>query len=111
MVNQKKLKKQKVKKLVKINELRLGMSDINLKAKVIEVSEPREVSTRFGYRTRVATATIEDDTGTISLTLWAKQIDEVGKGDKIEIKDGYVREFRGELQLNIPRRGEIKKVE
>ena len=104
------MKKRKVKKLVKINELRLGMSNINIKAKITGVSEPREVRTRFGYTTRVATATIEDDTGTIPLTLWGKQIDEIGEGDEIEIKDGYVKEFRGELQLNIPRRGEIKKV-
>ena len=96
---------------MKINELRLGTGDVKLKAKVIEVSEPREVKTKFGYQTRVASATIEDDTGTVSLTLWGKQIDEIGEGDTIEITDGFVREFRGELQLNVPRKGEIKKVE
>ena len=101
---------KRLKKL-KINELRLGTSDIKLRAKVLEVSEPREVKTKFGYQTRVASATIEDDTGTISLTLWGKQIDEIGEGDTIEITDGFVREFRGELQLNVPRKGEIKKVE
>lgn len=106
-----KRKRKEVKKLTKINDLKLGMSNINLKAKILDVSEPREVRTKFGYRTRVATATIEDDTGKIPLTLWAKQIDEVGPGDKIEIKDGYVKEFRGELQLNVPRRGEIKRIE
>jgi replication factor A1 len=101
---------KRLKKL-KINELRLGTSDIKLKAKVTQVSEPREVRTKFGYTTRVASATIEDDTGTISLTLWGKQIDEIGEGDTIEITDGFVKEFRGELQLNVPRKGEIKKVE
>ena len=96
---------------MKINELRLGIGDVKLKAKVIDVSEPREVKTKFGYQTRVASATIEDDTGTVSLTLWGKQIDEIGEGDTIEITDGFVREFRGELQLNVPKKGEIKKVE
>ena len=100
-----------MKKLVKISELRLGMANISLKAKVADVSEPRDVRTKFGYTTRVATATLEDDTGKIALTLWGKQTDEIGEGDTVEIKDGYVREFRGELQLNVPRRGEIKKVE
>ena len=74
------------------------------------MSEPRDVRTKFGYSTRVATATIEDDTGKIDLTLWGKQIDEIGEGDSVEIVWGYVREFRGELQLNVPRRGEIKVV-
>ena len=96
---------------MKINELRLGMSSIKLKAKVVDVTEATEVRTKFGYRTRVASATIEDDTGKISLTLWEAQIDEIGEGDTIEITDGYVKEFRGELQLNVPRKGELKKVE
>ncbi len=95
---------------MKINELRLGMSNINLTAKVVDVSEPRNVRTRLGYQTRVATATIEDDTGKIPLTLWGRQIDEIGEGDTIEITGGYMSEFRGELQLNVPRKGQIKKI-
>jgi ssDNA-binding replication factor A large subunit len=95
---------------LKINELRLGMNNININAKVVDVSEPREVMTKLGYRTRVATATIEDDTGKIELSLWGKQIDEIGEGDTIEITSGYTTEFRGSLQLNVPRKGGIKKV-
>lgn len=94
--------------MVKIKELKLGMSNISLKAKVIDVSEPRTVRTKFGYQTKVATATIEDETGRISLTLWGNQVDEVGEGDTITITGGYIKEFGGELQLNVPRRGEIK---
>jgi replication factor A1 len=98
-------------KNLKINELKLGMGNVNLTAKVLSISEPREVMTKLGYRTRVATATIEDDTGKIELTLWGRQIEDIGEGDTIQITNGYVREFRGGLQLNVPRRGEIKKVD
>ena len=87
------------------------MSNINLTAKVVGVSEPRNVRTKMGYQTRVATATVEDDTGKIPLTLWGKQIDEIGEGDTIEIKDGFIGEFRGELQLNVPRKGQIIKID
>jgi len=96
--------------LTKINELKLGTSDISLTAKVTEVSEPREVRTKMGYTTKVATATIEDDSGTISLTLWGDKTEEIGEGDTVEIKDGYISEFKGEIQLNVPRKGELKKV-
>jgi len=99
-----------VKNLTKINELKLGMSDISLTAKVTEISEPREVRTKMGYTTKVATATIEDDSGTISLTLWGDKTEEIGEGDNVEIKDGYISEFKGEIQLNVPRKGELKKV-
>jgi ssDNA-binding replication factor A large subunit len=40
--------------------------------------------------------------------LWGKQIDEINEGNTVEIKDGYISEFRGSLQLNVPRKGEIK---
>ena len=96
---------------LKINELKLGANEINLTVKVVSVSEPRNVRTKLGYQTRVATATIEDDTGQMMLTLWGRQIDEIGEGDTVEIKNGYVTEFRGELQLNVPRKGEIKRVD
>ena len=96
---------------MKISELRLGMNKVNLTAKIVEVSEPRNVRTKLGYQTRVATATLEDETGRIPLTLWGRQIDEFGEGDTVEIIDGYVSEFRGELQLNVPRRGKITRVE
>ena len=86
------------------------MNDISLTAKVVDVSEPRSVRTKLGYQTRVATATIEDDTGQILLTLWGRKIDEIGEGDTIEIKNGYITEFRGELQLNVPRKGEINRI-
>jgi replication factor A1 len=93
---------------LKINELKLGANDVNLTVKVVSISEPRNVRTKLGYQTRVATATIEDDTGQIPLTLWGRQIDEINEGDTVEIKSGYLTEFRGELQLNVPRKGEIK---
>lgn len=93
---------------MKINELKLGANDVNLTVKVVSISEPRNVRTKLGYQTRVATATIEDDTGQIPLTLWGRQIDEINEGDTVEIKSGYLTEFRGELQLNVPRKGEIK---
>jgi replication factor A1 len=95
---------------LKISELTLGTNGVSLTVKVLGISEPRSVKTKLGYQTSVATATVEDDTGQIPLTLWGKQIDEIAEGDTVEIKEGYVTEFRGELQLNVPRKGEIKKV-
>lgn len=107
----KKWKRNLREKILKINELKIGTSNINLTAKVIGISEPREVMTKLGYRTKVATATIEDDTGKIDLTLWGKQADEIIEGNTVEITSGYITEFRGNLQLNVPRKGEIKIVD
>ncbi len=91
---------------LKINELRDGMKRVNLEAKVTEKSETREVLSRFKDQTyRVATATIADETGTVKLTLWNDQIEQVNVNDLIRVQNGYVTSFRGEIQLNIGKYG------
>ncbi|MBI4176971.1 MAG: DNA-binding protein [Candidatus Aenigmarchaeota archaeon] len=89
-----------------ISELSVGMKDITLEAKVSEKSEPREVQTRFGRRL-VADVMVKDKTGSIKLSLWEKQIDAVKEGDEIEITGAYVTEWRGSLQLSIPKTGKL----
>jgi len=93
---------------VKIKELRDGMRRVNLVAKVLEISEPRKVVSRFsGQVFRVADAIIGDETGTIKLSLWNEQIEQVKVNDTIKIENGYIRSFRGEPQLNVGRYGKL----
>jgi len=93
---------------LKIKELRDGMRRVDVTAKVIEKSEPREVRSRYGNETyRVADAVLSDDTGTIKLTLWNEQIDQVDVSNSIRIDNGYVTNFRGEIQLNVGRYGKL----
>jgi replication factor A1 len=54
---------------------------------------------------KVATAIIADETGTIKLTLWNDQINQVNIDDKVKVEKGYVTSFKGEIQLNIGRYG------
>jgi replication factor A1 len=93
---------------LKIKDLRDGMRRVNIVAKVIEKSETREVRSRYRDETyRVADAIISDDTGKIKLTLWNKQIDQVNVDDTVKIENGYIRSFRGEIQLNVGRYGTL----
>jgi replication factor A1 len=95
-------------KNVKIAELRDGLRRINVEAQVIEVSEPREVSSKFtGETYKVAEATIKDDSGTIKLVLWNEQIGQVKVNDTVKIENGYIKSFRGEIQLNVGRYGKL----
>jgi replication factor A1 len=93
-----------------IGDLKRGMSNISLKAKVIDISETREVNTRFGKR-NVADATLEDETGQIGLSLWQEQINAVKVGNTIDISGAFVTEFRDKLQLSIPKSGKFEVVE
>lgn len=89
-----------------IKELKQGMRDVEVKAKIVSISEPRAVQTKYGPNT-VADVMIEDDSGTIQMSLWGKQISSVEEGNNIEIKGGYITEWNGVLRLNVPRNGEI----
>ena len=95
-------------KNITIKDLKAGMKKVHLRATVLELPETREVLTRFGSYARLSNATIEDSTGRIKLVLWNKQIDIVSIGDRITIDNAKVVRFRGEPQLRIGRRGELK---
>jgi replication factor A1 len=92
---------------MKITELRPGMKRVEIEAKVLNISETREVTTRAGEQSRVATADVTDDSGTVKLTLWNEQIDQVKVNSNVKIENGYVTSFRGETQLNVGRYGKL----
>jgi replication factor A1 len=93
---------------MKIKDLSDGMRRVDVVAKVTEKSETREVRSRYRDETyRVADAVISDETGTIKLVLWNKQIDQVNVDDTVKIENGYIRSFRGEIQLNVGRYGTL----
>jgi len=92
---------------MKISEFKNGMSTLSTEGKIISISEPRSVNTRYGQRS-VADARLQDDTGVIKMSLWEDNIDMVNVGDEITVSGAYISEFRDELQLNIPRSGKIE---
>jgi replication factor A1 len=87
--------------LLQIKDLRVGMKKVNLKAKVIEISKPKYVITKFGNHATVANATVSDTTGKIKLCLWNDQIDTVAAGDTIQIKNARISAYRNERQMRI----------
>lgn len=88
-----------------ISELKVGMKNINVKGKVVEKSETKEVYSRYGFNVhRVSHAKISDETGSIKLVLWNDQIDSVSVGDTVQVENGYVSQFRGVDQLNVSKR-------
>jgi replication factor A1 len=91
-----------------IKDLRNGMKRVDVKAKVVEKGDPREVMSRFKDETyKVADSVVADDTGSIKLTLWNEQIDQVNVNDMVKIENGYVTSFKGEIQLNVGKYGKL----
>jgi replication factor A1 len=81
-------------------------SNATIEATITAISPVRDVTTARGPG-RVADATLQDDTGTITLTLWGDDIARYSVGQKIKISDGWVKDFRGKLQISAGRTGKI----
>ena len=90
-----------------IKDLRPGMTKVNLKAKVLEIAEPKRVVTRYGNNANIVKVLIGDETGTIKLCLWNEQIDSVNKGDIVQIENAQASAFRGERQLSLGKKGTL----
>ena len=95
--------------MTKISELKSGTGDANISGEIVSMDEPRDVITKFGKKTRVASAKLKDDSGEITLSLWGDDADRFAVGDKVTIEKGWVSEFKGNLQLSAGKFGKIQK--
>ncbi|MBC7091006.1 MAG: DNA-binding protein [Nitrososphaeria archaeon] len=93
---------------MQISQLRDNMRRVQVVGKIVEKPEVREVTLRTGQKARVADLTLEDETGSIKLTLWDEQIDMVEVGDMVRIENGYVNSYKGEIRLNVGRFGKLE---
>ena len=92
---------------IKIRDIRPGMRGITVEGFVRSKSDVRYLRTRYGPA-KFAFAIIEDDTGTIRLNLFRKQVDIVKVGKRIRVVNAFVKEFRGNLELNVGADGRIE---
>ena len=91
---------------MKIRDLRAGIDGVTVEGWVVSVGEKKLVETRYGPA-YVASAILEDETGRIVLNLWRRQIDLVRPGCLVRIENGFVRSYKGRLELNVGKRGRI----
>jgi len=94
---------------VKVSELGPYSKQVNTTVKVVQKGEAREtISRQDGTTHRVLDALVGDETGAIYMTLWDDNIDKVNEGDTVDVKNGYVRPFKGSMRLNIGRYGTLE---
>ena len=93
---------------MQISELRDGMRNVSVEGQITKVGEPRTVKLRTGGETEVSEATLTDESGSITLTLWDSQIEKVKKGGHVSVNNGYTNSFRGSVRLNVGRFGSLE---
>jgi replication factor A1 len=93
----------------KVGELTPASRAVNVLAKVVSKSEIRNIAAgRDGAPHRVCDALVGDETGSVYLTLWDDNIEKVNDGDTVNVGNGYVTLFRGNMRLNIGRYGTLE---
>jgi replication factor A1 len=93
-----------------ISELKAGMRNVSITGKIDSVGEPRTVNLKAGGTNTVADAIISDESGSIKLSLWGEEINNVQPGDRVSVENGYINTFRGENSLNVGKFGKLKKL-
>jgi replication factor A1 len=97
---------------VKVSELGPYSKQVNTTVKIVQKGEAREtVSRQDGTTHRVLDALVGDESGAIYMTLWDENIDKVNEGETVNVKNGYVRPFKGSMRLNIGRYGALEPAE
>jgi replication factor A1 len=95
---------------VKIEELRPGMSDINIEFFVISKDRPSEITSRQSGETHsLAEAKVGDETGTVIIPLWGERINNVECGETYLLRKGFTDEYRGSLRLKIGKYSQLAK--
>jgi len=93
-----------------IHDLKPGMSSVNIKVTVSEISEPKHVATGKGTKHEILEVQVKDETGTITMVLWDEKIIPLEVGDVLQIENGFVSSFKGEWRINVGKYGKITKL-
>lgn len=95
---------------LKIRDLKPGMSNVNIKVKVVSTAEVQRVTTARGIKHEIQELKVEDETGPITLVLWDDKILPFEVGDLFQIENGFVTSFKGDWRINVGKYSEITKV-
>lgn len=104
------------KRVLRIKDITHGMRNVNLKARIIQVSEIREFERKDGDKGRVCNLVLTDGTGEIRIPLWDKQVSmvedgEISEGNVIQVKNAFAKESDFGMELRLSRVSKIKKID
>ena len=100
----------------KIEDIKNGMGDLNIRGRILDISDIRTFNKKDGTAGKVANIMIGDESGKIRVTLWDETADltkELQIDDSVEIINGYAREnnFNQQVEMQVGNRSTIRKIE
>jgi len=94
-----------------IRDLKPGMDHVNMKIRVSNVSESKQIVTGADVEHEIVELEVQDETGSITLVLWDDKIIPIKVGDTLQISNGFVTSFKGVWRINIGKYGDVAKIE
>jgi replication factor A1 len=95
--------------IMEIKDLQPRQGKVELTATLSDKGDVRTIE-KPNFSGRVCNAKLTDATGTVKITLWNDQVDQVNNGDTVKISNGYVSEYQGEMQLSTGKFGQLEVV-
>jgi replication factor A1 len=86
-------------------------SGINVAGQIKSIGDTRTVNLKSGGTIDTCTAILQDDAGSIGLTLWGEDIALVKVGSLVKIHNGYTNTFKDEISLTKGKFGTIEVVD
>ena len=82
-----------------------------IEATVDQLGPLRQVMLAAGAPKNVRDGRLKDATGEVAIVLWGHEVDLVREGDRIRIVEGWVKDYKGRLQISLGRSGRLDRLE
>lgn len=93
---------------LRVSHLTPGMRRVRLSGKVLAVDPVEDYSRKDGSTGQVQRLMIQDESGRVEVVNWEPMKEELRAGHLLTISGGYVKNFEGNLQLNVSDRGSVE---
>lgn len=95
---------------LKIKEVYSGMKNVSVLGKIVRKFDTREFQKGEG-KGKVCSLQLGDESGTVRVVFWNEQVDllqNVNEEDIVLVKNGYVRDNKGNKEIHLGDRGSIE---
>lgn len=93
---------------MKVKDLKADAKVDVLEVTIKEMGEVRDVNTFRGASKVCDAKGVDDDGDEVSISLWNDEIEKVQANDRLRIVNGWVRQWRGNMQVSAGRFGKLE---
>jgi len=91
----------------KVKDLKNGMKNVDITVTIDFMGYTNKGDISYGDSLFVQ-AYVRDETGEIKMVFWEDDARKVKEGKKVKVTNGYISEYRKELQINAGKEGKIE---